>query len=94
MQSFPSEPSIALLQALDVQFVVVHRDRMLNWDAQQAALAPLLGIQLEQQFGNDLIYRIVPLPQVITLKPQLYLPNPASPNQNYLAYLIHVCQLE
>jgi len=88
MQSFPSEPSIALLQALDVQFVVVHRDRMPNWDAQQAALASLLGIQLEQQFGDDMIYRILPLPQVITLKPQLYLPNPASPNQNYLAYLI------
>lgn len=88
MQSFPSERSISLLQALDVRFIVVHSDQMPNWKEQQSDLGRLIGIQLEQQFGNDLIYRIVPLPQLITLKPQLYLPNPASPNQDYLAYLI------
>ncbi|MBI5032818.1 MAG: hypothetical protein HZB51_20020 [Chloroflexi bacterium] len=88
MESFPSERSISLLQALDVRFVVVHSDRMPNWKEQQTNLGRLIGIQLEQQFGNDLIYRIVPLPQLITLKPQLYLPNPASPSQSYLAFLI------
>ena len=80
MQFFPGERALSLLNALDVRYVVL-RDARLRADD-----LPLAG-----QFGDDRIYRVPPRVQdAAQLSAQLYLPNPAAPNQNYLAYLIVV----
>ena len=75
MQPFPNERSISLLQALNVQYVVTPTS--------------IQGGELVQKFKNDFIYRISPRMQDASqLRAQLYLPNPAAPNQNYFAYVI------
>ncbi len=88
MQAFPNERSLALLKALGAQFVVVHTKQMPDWDTRREALNRTIGIQLEKQIGDDWIFRVVSLPQTKSLTSQLYLPNPAAPNQAHLIYLI------
>jgi hypothetical protein len=88
MDAFPNDRSLALVQALGAQFVVVHSAQMPDWDTRRATLNRSIGIQLEKQVGADWIYRVVSLPQTKSLSPQLYLPNPAAPNQAYRIYLI------
>ncbi|MBI5302865.1 MAG: hypothetical protein HY868_12075 [Chloroflexi bacterium] len=88
MQAFPNERSLALLHVLGTQFVVVHTKQMPDWNTRLEAINRSIGVQLEKQLGDDLIYRGVSLPQVKSLSPQLYLPHPAAPNQSYLVYLI------
>ncbi len=83
MQSFPNERSISLLQALDVEYVVIHSNKMKIQDIQSADL------QLAQQFGADQIYRIAPRAQdASALTTRLYLPPTAAPNQKYFAYIV------
>jgi hypothetical protein len=88
MQTFPNDRSLALVQALGAQFVVVHSEQMPDWFAQRAAINRSIGLELEKQLGADLIYRVVGLPQTKSLAAQMYLPNPAALNQTYLIYLI------
>ena len=89
MQSFPGERAISLLQALDVQFVILHADKLANWSTLRAAIPQTSDLQLAQQFGDDYVYRVAQRAQDKTaLTASLYLPNPAAPNQKYFAYLI------
>ena len=83
MQFFPSERSISLLQALNVEYVVVHSDKLKTQDIRAADL------QLAQQFGAEQIYRVAPRAQdASALTTRLYLPQPAAPNQSYFAYVV------
>ncbi|MBI5652960.1 MAG: hypothetical protein HZC40_21310 [Chloroflexi bacterium] len=88
MEAFPNERSLSLLQALGAQFVIVHSDRLPNWNAQRAEINRSIDLQLEQQFGSDYIFRVARLPQTRSLTWQMYLPNPAAPNQAYTLYLL------
>ncbi len=89
MQSFPNERAISLLQALGVQFVVLHGDQIADWNRVRAAISRVTDLQLAQQFGGDYVYRVAPRAQdASALSARLYLPQPAAPNQNYWAYLI------
>jgi hypothetical protein len=75
MQSFPNERSISLLQALDVQYVITQNS--------------IPSGELVQKFKDDFVYRIRSRVQDTSqLRAQVYLPNPAAPNQNYFAYII------
>ncbi len=81
MQSSPGERAISLLQALDVQFVIVHGN--------QPAAERAGDLQLAQQFNGDYVYRVAPRAQdASALSASVYLPNPAAPNAVYFAYLI------
>ena len=89
MQAFPGERSLSLLQALDVQFVILHADKLANWSSLRTAIVQNADLQLAQQFGNDYVYRVVQRAQdKNALSASMYLPNPAAPNQKYFAYLI------
>ncbi|MDE3089735.1 MAG: hypothetical protein KGJ80_10195 [Chloroflexota bacterium] len=81
MQSFPGERAISLLQALDVQYVIVH--------GIQPAAARAGDLQLIQQFDGDYVYHVAPrAPDASALSASVYLPYPAAPNAVYFAYLI------
>ena len=89
MQSFPGERAISLLQALNVQYVIVHSTRIADWDTRRDAIARAADLQLVQQFGSDYIYSVAPSAQDATaLSARVFLPNPAAPNQTYFAYII------
>ena len=78
MQFFPGERALSLLNALDVRYIVL-RDARLRAD----------DLPLAQQFGGDRIYRLALRTQDASqLNAQVYLPNPAAPNQTYWAYIV------
>jgi hypothetical protein len=80
VQSFPNERALSLLNALDVRYLVL-RDPRVRTDS----------LELARQFGDDRVYRVAPRAQDASqLSAQIYLPNPAAPNQTYLAYIIIV----
>ena len=83
LQSFPNERSISLLQALGVEYVVIHSDKMKIQDIRSTDL------QLAQQYGADQIYRVAPRAQdASALTTRLYLPPTAAPHQIYFAYVV------
>jgi hypothetical protein len=83
MQSFPSDRSISLLQALDVRYLVVHKDPMV------APRALASELQLHDQFSNEQVYSVVPRAQdASALFTLLYVPQPAAPDRNFVAYVI------
>jgi len=83
MQFFPSERAVSLLQALGVQYVVVHANPPSAWNTLAADL------QLAQQFGSDRVYRVAPRAQdASVLSARVYLPQPAAPNARYFADVI------
>ncbi len=88
MKSFPNERSLGLLQKLDTEFVIIQSKQLGDWNQQRETLGHVIGIQLAQQLGDTFIYRVVHLPSSAALAAQMYLPNPAAPNQTYFADLI------
>ena len=85
MQNFPDLRNIRLLQALDVQYIVIHgnppevRIPFMSWQ----------DLQLVQQFGTDKIYRVQSYnPEIKIASAYLFLPQPAAPNQIYSTYLV------
>jgi hypothetical protein len=89
MQSFPNERSIALLQTLGAEYVIVHRDQSADWWRVRETLNRTIELRLAKQAGNDYIYRITPRTQdTSSLATSMYLPQPAAPGQNYFAYII------
>jgi hypothetical protein len=89
MQFLPSERAMSLLQALDVDLVVIHSAGFQDWDTRGAALARTTDLQFVQQFGGDYIYRVAPhVDTAPSLEASIYLPNAAGPNQGYTAYLM------
>ena len=93
MECFPSERSVSLLQALGVQYVVVHTDRYpaARWAEMQAALAQADDLSLAQTFGADVVYRVQPRnfdPQ--SLDVSIYFPPRAVAGAPYTAYVIAI----
>lgn len=83
MQEFPAERALALLHALDVRYVVYHKPLSpypLDWRADD--------LQLVRQIGNDYLYRVKPRAREKRLEARVFLPQPAAPSQNYVAYVI------
>ncbi len=60
MERFPSEQSVSLLQALGVQYVVVHTDRYpaARWREIEAALAQTDELTPVETFGADRVYMV------------------------------------
>jgi hypothetical protein len=98
MQLFPRLLfTTSLLQALDVNYLVIHTALISDWnwvDTGMSMSEKIAGgyapeINLAQQFGDDMIYAVQQHGQsAIGLNPRLYLPNPITPNSNYTSYLI------
>lgn len=83
MQGFPSARALALLHALDVRYVVYHQPPSpypVEWAVDD--------LQLVRQIGNDYLYRLRPRAREHQLDARVFLPQPAAPNQNYVAYVI------
>jgi methionine-rich copper-binding protein CopC len=89
MESFPNERSVALLQALGVDYVLVHSGEFSDWSALEAAIHQTSDLAPVAQWGSDYAFRVVPRAlDASQLSAAVYLPEPAAPGQNYFAYLI------
>ncbi len=89
MKTFPGERAVSLLQALEVEYVVVHADSFADWTTRREAIERSADLRLVEQMGKDFVYRVTPRAQdAAALAARLYLPNPAAPNSTYTAYLI------
>ncbi len=89
MQFFPNERAISLLQALAVQYVVVHSNQLQDWNERRDLITRSTDLQPAQQFGDDYIYRVASRAQTASaLSARVYLPQPAAPSQAYSAYVI------
>ncbi len=89
MQSFPSERSIALLQALNVEYVIARSNQIANWGTMREAINRTMELRLTKQAGNDYIYHVSPREQdAASLAASIYLPQPAAPGQNYFAFIV------
>jgi hypothetical protein len=89
MKFFPNERAISLLQALDVEYVIVHANQFADWAAQRETIGREPHLRLVTQMANDFVYRVAPRAQdASALTARLYLPNPLAPSQNYFAYVI------
>lgn len=89
MQFLPNDRAVSLLQALDVQYVVIHTAQFSDGSTLRGALDKSAAVQLATKFGNDYIYRVAARstdPSALDVR--LYLPEPAAPSQPYTAYLI------
>lgn len=87
IETFPDERSISLLQALGVNYVVVHSKRMPEWNA--AIAGQISSLEPVIQFQDDYIYEVAPRAQDPTaLTPSLYLAASTAPGQNTDAYII------
>ena len=93
MERFPSERSVSLLQALDVQYVVVHTARYSELRRRQveAALAQASELTLLESFGADQAYIIERRSfDPGDLQVRAYLPARAIAGEPYTAYVIAV----
>jgi hypothetical protein len=93
MERFPSERSVSLLQALDVGYVVVHRNRYpaADWHEMQAGLAQSGELALVETFETDHVYQVQPRnfdPGALTV--YAYLPPRAVAGETYTAYVIAI----
>ena len=91
MERFPSERSVSLLQALGVEYVIVHTDRYPaeRWAAMQQALASVAELTPTETFGPDRVYRVQPRPfDPGNLQVTVYFPPRAAAGRPYTAYLI------
>jgi hypothetical protein len=84
MQALPAARALALIHALDVRYVVYHPPASppcVDWQIDDLKLAG--------RFGDTCLYEVVSRPRdTPRLEARLFLPQPAAPSQNYLAYLI------
>ncbi len=89
MQTFPSERAMSLLQALQVQYVIVHSDRITNLDPLLSATSQEPDLKFVQRMDADYIYQVAPRNQEYdALEAHLYLPPVAARQTGYRAYLI------
>jgi hypothetical protein len=91
MESFPSERSIRLLQALEVRYVVIHTDRYPaeQWQQTEKDLGQAEDLSLIEIFGTDQIYEVAPHTfDPANLDVSTYLPPRASAGATYTAFVI------
>jgi hypothetical protein len=93
MERFPSERSVSLLQALGVQYAVVHTVRYSadRWQEMQGDLAQAADLALIETLGADKIYAVRPrLPDPDSVSVSGYFSPRAVPGETYTAFLIAV----
>lgn len=93
MDRFPSERSVSLLQALDVQYAIVHTDRYSpdRWRVMEQDLAQASDLTLAQAFDADHVYQVQPRTfPPNNLEVSAYLPPHAVAGAPYTAYIIAV----
>ncbi|MBI4757713.1 MAG: hypothetical protein HY783_01730 [Chloroflexi bacterium] len=89
MRSFPSERSVSLLRGLDVEYLVIHADRVEGWERMRQALESYgSDLPLVASFGPDLVYRVAPSPARAVVETRAYLPPQARAGMAYDAYLL------
>ncbi len=91
MERFPSERAVSLLQALGVEFVVLHGDRLPagRLAAIDAALPGVPGLAPVADFGQDRVLRVAPRAfDPAALEVSVYWPPRAAAGQPYTAYLL------
>ncbi len=91
MERFPSARAVALLQALDVRWVILHHDDfdVTRWAEIVAALPGFPQLQQVQTFGEDYVYRVAPAgPPLGREDVEGYLPQTARAGSRYIAYAI------
>jgi hypothetical protein len=91
MERFPWERSVSLLQALGVQYVVVHSNRYVQdrWRQMQSELTQVADLALVETLDTDHIYEVRPRPmEPADLSLAGYLPPRAVVDQPYTAHLI------
>ncbi len=97
MERFPSERSVSLLQALGVQYAVVHTDRYPadRRQGMQSALAEIADLTPVKTFGADQVYQVRPRSlDPAGLAVSGYLPPRAAAGQPYTAYLVAINRAE
>lgn len=91
MERFPSARAIAVLQALDVRWLILHSDDFSakRWAAIQSSLPQFSAISLVETFGSDYVYRVQAPERATSVAAavQSYLPPTA---QTYGTYVAHV----
>ncbi len=89
MRSFPSERSVSLLRGLDVEYLVIHADRVEGWERMRQSLESYgSDLPLVASFGPDLVYRVAPSPARAVVEARAYLPPQARAGMAYDAYLL------
>ncbi|NOZ07148.1 MAG: YfhO family protein [Chloroflexi bacterium] len=91
MERFPSARAVALLQALDVRWVVLHHDDFApkRWAKIMAALPKFPQLQQVQTFGDDYVFRVAPAETSLGHEDVGgYLPQAAQAGSRYVAYAI------
>ncbi len=89
MKFFPSERAISLLQALDVEYVIVHAKKFPDWASRRAQIARAPDMQFVQQFDDAYVYRVAPRAMdTHALDARLYIPNPVAPHSTFTAFII------
>lgn len=90
VQTLPSSRAISLMQALDVQYLIVPRELA-------AFIIPkardgggrTAGLDQQEDFGDVLVFRVEPaFFTSAQVQPRLYLPQPAKAGSPYTAYII------
>lgn len=97
MERFPAERSVSLLQALEVQYVVVHTDRYPadRRHEMQSALADMADLTPVKIFGADRVYQVRPRSfDPAGLAVNGYFPPRAAAGQPYTVYLIAINRAE
>ena len=93
MERFPSERSVSLLQALGVDYLVIHTDRYpaARWTEMQNALAQFGALTPIEILDADHVYQVQPrVSDAGSLSVSVYLPPRAAAGQPYTAYVIAV----
>ncbi len=89
IDSLPSARAVSLLQALDVDYLVLHRDRLAQDSPLRAGLDGAPGLERIGDWGDATVYRVAPRTGFpAEIKSQLYLPQPAQAGGAYRAFLI------
>ncbi len=91
MERFPSARAVALLQALDVRWVILHHDDFApkRWVEIMAALPSFPQLQQSQTFGDDYVFRVAPA-RFSPGNEEIggYLPQAAQAGSRYVAFAI------
>jgi hypothetical protein len=91
MERFPSARSVAVLQALDVQWLILHRDDFdpQRWAAIQDALPRYSALQPVKVFGGDYVFRVLPPAEPVPpAGVRGYLPPTGQAGHPYTVYVV------
>lgn len=89
VQEFPSADALDLLRALEVQYVIVHPDAVLNWEVKQTR-AQLFAdaLELVYQDADTWIYRVTPRAPQSNAQARLVLSETLAPDSITTAFIV------